>query len=234
MSEEIECPKHTAWLYLHCAKDGCCDICKELDGWFYFQGNHEEPYPISQHDKCRCYWNDYLIEGLYRFQREEMLNRNADVKQLWYNALVEIAAWDDKIADAQAVLDGLIGDKAAADAAAEQYNTAANQAMDAAQQIIDSNDELTEEQQNQVDELLFSAEDYLKKAEDELDRASDLQHEIYGQESAIKSKNDERDAEVYKRDEADGKLKELEPCLSLRCIEDEVEAMGGNRVKMNF
>ena len=85
-----------------------------------------------------------------------MLNRHADIKQLWYNAMVEIAAWDDKIADAQAVLDGLIGDKAAADAAAEQYTTASNQAMDAAQEIIDSNDELTEEQQNQVDELLFS------------------------------------------------------------------------------
>ena len=99
--------------------------------------------------------------------------------------------------------------------------------MDTAQEIIDSNDELTEEQQNQVDELLFLAEDYLQKAEDEMDRANEIQHEIYGQESAIKSKNDERDAEVYNRDEADRKLNESEPCLSLGCIEDEVRRWPG-------
>lgn len=234
MAETIECPKHQAWLFLHCAKEGACEICLRLDGWFYFQGNHDDPYPISQHDKCRCYWNDYLIEGLYRFQREEMITRNADVSQLYYNALVEIAAWDDKIAEAVLVLDGLNEDKTEADAAAETYTNAANQSMDTAQEIIDSNDELTDEQQNYVDELLLSAEDNLQKAEEAIERADTLQHEIYSQESAIQSKNDERDAEIYRRDEADAKLKELEPCLSLRCIEDEVEAMAGSRLIMNF
>jgi len=234
MPEEIECPKHQAWLFLHCAKEGACEICLRLDGWFYFQGNHDDPYPISQHDKCQCYWNDFLIEGLYRFQREEMLNAHADINQLYYNALVEIVAWDDKIAEAVSELGGLKEDKTSVDRDAETSTQNANDLVAAAQEIIDSHDELTEELQSYVDELLLQADDLIRHAEECIERSGELQQEINQKEGEIQSKNDERDAEIYKRDEALAKLKELEPCLSLRCIEDEVEAMAGSRLIMNF
>ena len=234
MAETIECPKHQAWLFLHCAKEGACEICLQLDGWFYFQGNHDDPYPISQHEKCRCYWNDFLIEGLYRFQREEMMNAHADIEQLYYNALVEIVAWDDKIAEAVLELGELKADKSSVDSDAETSTQRANDLMAAAQEIIDSHDELTEELQSYVDELLLQADDLIRHAEECIERSGELQQEINQKESEIQSKNDERDAEIYKRDEALAKLKELEPCLSLRCIEDEVEAMAGTRLIMNF
>jgi hypothetical protein len=234
MPEEIECPKHQAWLFLHCAKEGACEICLQLDGWFYFQGNHDDPYPISQHDKCRCYWNDYLIEGLYRFQREEMLNQHQELRDGYEKAVADIAFREYDIAELTITLDSQKEDKETQDQAAETFQNSADRLIAEAQEIIDSNDELTPEQQDYVDELLLLASDELSKAEDAIAQADALQKEIFVTERLIQNQEDLKDAAVYQKNEYDQKLKEVEPCLSLRCIEDEAEAMAGTRLVMNF
>lgn len=230
----MECPKARIYLFLHVAKSGCCDICKALDGWYTAEEEDIEPYEIKQHDHCRCVWAMSWIEGLWADQREQIINRHSDIAQQYYDAAVEIAAWDDKILEREQQLANEKEEKEVQNNNAEEYNRLANEAMDAAQQIIDENDELTEEQQDRVDELLWNAEEYLNKAEECLTLAEEIQDLIWESESYIRNANDQRDAEIYRRDEALNKLKELEPCLELGTLEDMAKAIAGSKLIMEF
>lgn len=234
MAEEIECPKATIYLFLHVAKSGCCAVCLELDGWFTAEEEPEPPYEILQHDKCRCHWTSFTIEGLWRETREELMNNHAELRQQYYDALVEIAAWDDKIAERELQLGSEREEKAVQMRNAEEYNNRSIEAQDRADEILNSDEELTPEQQEQVDEYLLLAEDFLQKAEDCLILADEIQQDIYESERNISSSNDERDAEIYRRDEATTKLNEVEPCLSLGCIEDKAAEIAGSRLIMEF
>ncbi len=234
MPEEMDCPKATIYLFLHVAKSGCCEICLQLDGWYTAEEEPEPPYEIKQHDKCRCHWQMYTIEGLWRDKREELMNRHEDLRQLYYNAVVEIAAWDDKIAERELQLGSEREEKAVQLRNAEEYNNRSIEAQDSADEILNNNEELTPEQQDLVDELLLQAADFIQKAEDCISPAAEIQQEISESESSIRAANDERDAEIYKRDEAIEKLNEVEPCLTLGCIEDKAEEIAGSRLIMEF
>ncbi len=234
MPEEIECPKATIYLFEHVAKSGCCPICLELDGWYTAEEEPEPPYEISQHDKCRCLWRMHTITGLWRDKREEIINSHSELRQQYYDAAVEIVAWDDKIAERDLQLGEENVAKAQQDGNAVTYDLLANQAMDAAQRIMDENEELTPEQQDMVDELFWQAEEYLQMAEDCLAVAAEIQQDIYESENYIRNANDQRDAEIYRRDEAIRKLNEAEPCLSLGCIEDKATEIAGSRLIMEF
>jgi len=234
MPEEMDCPKATIYLFLHVAKSGCCEICLQLDGWYTAEEEPEPPYEIKQHDKCRCHWQMYTIEGLWRDKREELMNRHEDLRQLYYNAVVEIAAWDDKIAERELQLGSEREEKAVQLRNAEEYNNRSIEAQDSADEILNNNEELTPEQQDLVDEVLLQAADFIQKAEDCISPAAEIQQEISESESSIRAANDERDAEIYKRDEAIEKLNEVEPCLTLGCIEDKAEEIAGSRLIMEF
>ncbi len=234
MPEEMDCPKATIYLFLHVAKSGCCEICLQLDGWYTAEEEPEPPYEIKQHDKCRCHWQMYTIEGLWRDKREELMNRHEDLRQLYYNAVVEIAAWDDKIAERELQLGSEREEKAVQLRNAEEYNNRSIEAQDSADEILNNNEELTPEQQDLVDELLLQAADFIQKAEDCISTADEIQQDISESESSIRAANDERDAEIYKRDEAIEKLNEVEPCLTLGCIEDKAEEIAGSRLIMEF
>jgi len=234
MASDVECPIATIYLFEHVAKSGCCPICLELDGWFTAEEEPEPPYEIPQHDKCRCLWRMHTITGLWRDKREEIINSHSELRQQYYDAAVEIVAWDDKIAERELQLGEEKGDKAQQDGNAVTYNQLANQAMDAAQRIMDENEELTPEQQDMVDELFWQAEEYLQMAEDCITTAAEIQQLIYDSEAYIRNAEDQRDAEIYRRDEATRKLNEAEPCLSLGCIEDKAAEIAGSRLIMEF
>lgn len=234
MPEEIECPKATIYLFLHVAKSGCCEICLQLDGWYTAEEEPEPPYEISQHDKCRCHWQMFTIEGLWRETREEIISSHSELQQQYYDALVEIAAWEDKIAERGLQLGTEKGDLAEQNRNAEDYNKRSIDALNAADAILNENEELTPEQQEMVDELLWQAEELLQKAEECLATAAEIQQLIYDSEAYIRNAEDQRDAEIYRRDEATRKLNESEPCLSLGCIEDKATEIAGSRLIMEF
>jgi hypothetical protein len=206
----------------------------ELDGWFTAEEEEEPPYEVKQHEKCRCLWSMHTITGLWRDKREEIINSHSELRQQYYDAAVEIVAWDDKIAERELQLGEEKGAKAQQDGNAVTYDLLANQAMDAAQRIMDENEELTQEQQDMVDELFWQAEEYLQMAEDCLAVAAEIQQDIYESENYIRNANDQRDAEIYRRDEAIRILNEAEPCLSLGCIEDKAAEIAGSRLIMEF
>jgi hypothetical protein len=234
MPEEMDCLKATIYLFLHVAKSGCCEVCLWLDGWYTAEEEPEPPYEILQHDFCRCHWVMFTIDGLWRETREELMNNHVALRQQYYDALVEIAGWDDKIAERELQLGSEREEKAVPMRNAEEYNNRSIEAQDRADEILNNNEELTPEQQEQVDEYLFQAEDFLQKAEDCLMLADEIQQDIFESERNISSSNDERDAEIYRRDEATTKLNEVEPCLSLGCIEDKATEIAGSRLIMEF
>jgi len=234
MPEEIECNKATIYLFLHVAKSGCCDHCKQLDGWYTAEEEPDPPYEILQHEFCRCYWRMWTIVGLWRETREELINKHADLKQQYYDAAVEIVAWDDKIATRELQLGSEKEAKAVQLSNAEEYTNRSIDAQDSADEIINNNEELTPEQQDFVDQLLFNADDFIKKAEDCLDTANEILLDILESESYISAANDERDAEVYRKNEAIEKLNEVEPCLEFGCVENKAEEIAGSRLIMEF
>jgi len=229
-----ECPKAKINLYEHVARSGACDWCKSLDGWFYEEEEEIPPYEFPIHGYCRCFWRWRIIEGLWRDQRDTIINKHADISQQYYDAAVEIAAWDDKILERENQLGIEKADMAQQKANAEEYVNLSNQAQDAAQRYMDEFDEPSEEVQDMIDELLLQAAEYLSKSEEALQLADDLQHDVWDSENYISNANDQRDAEVYRRDEAMGFLKEAEPCLNLDVIEDLVEQIAGSRLKMEL
>ena len=234
MTEEIECPKATIYLYLHVAKSGCCDRCKQLDGWYTAEEEPEPPYEILQHEFCRCHWQMWIIVGLWRATREELINKHLNLKQQYYDAAVEIVAWDDKIAERELKLGSEKEAKAVQLSNAEEYSRRAVEALNSADEIINNNEELTPEQRDLVDELLFQAEDNIQRSEDCLATADEIQQDIYASESSISAANDERDAEVYRKNEAIEKLNEVEPCLEFGCVENKAEEIAGSRLIMEF
>lgn len=172
--------------------------------------------------------------GLWRENREELINKHANLKQQYYDAAVEIVAWDDKIAERELQLGSEKEAKAVQLSNAEEYNNRSIEAQDSADEILNNNEELTPEQQDLVDELLLQAADFIQKAEDCLSTADEIQQDISESESYISAANDERDAEVYRKNEAIEKLNEVEPCLEFGCVENKAEEIAGSRLIMEF
>ncbi|MDD2834606.1 MAG: hypothetical protein PHY05_00495 [Methanothrix sp.] len=234
MADDEECPVATIYLFLHQAKSGCCEICLRLDGWYTAEEEPEPPYEILQHDFCRCRWVMFTITGLWRQTREELMNNHADLKQQFYDAVVEIAAWDDKIAERELQLGEEKEAKAGKEAEAARLQEDANDYMNQADQILYNSEEITDELQEIIDALLQQAEDALAEAEECLAKADEIQQDIYASANYISNANDQRDAEIYLRDEAVQKLNEVEPCLSMGCIEDKAAEIAGSRLIMEF
>lgn len=234
MPEEIECPKATIYLFLHVAKSGCCEVCLQLDGWYTAEEEPEPPYEIEQHNFCRCRWVMFTIEGLWRQTREELMNNHAELRQQYYDAVVEIAAWDDKIEERSLQLGEEKEAKATQEANAARLQEDATDYMNQADYILYNSEEISDEIQEIIDTLLQQAEDALAEAEECLAKADEIQQDIYASANYISNANDQRDAEVYRRDEATTKLNEVEPCLSLGCIEDKAAEIAGSRLIMEF
>lgn len=234
MSEELECPKARVYLWCHVAKSGCCDICKELDNWYTVEEEDIEPYEIKQHDHCRCSWAMSWIEGLWADMREQIISRHSDVAQQYYDAAVEIVAWEDKIETAEQEKENLESQKDSEKANASEYERRADDALTTIQQMIDENDELTEAQQELIDELTLQAEHFLELAQDCLDRVETLNDDIWNKTEEVRNGYDQKAAEEYRKKEAEDKLTELEPCLSLGTIENMVREIAGNRLTFEF
>jgi hypothetical protein len=216
------------------AKSGCCEVCLRLDGWYTAEEEPEPPYEIKQHDKCRCIWSMFTIDGLWRETREELISKHGDLQRGLDEAIGNIAFCDDEIATLSVTMAEQKENKETAAQAAAEYERRAEEAMNNAQEIMDNNEELTEDQQNQVDEYLLSAEDFLIRAQENSDLADSIQQEIFITERLIGNQEDLRDAAEYQKKEFEDKLLEVEPCLSLGCIEDKAEEIAGSRLILEF
>lgn len=226
-----DCPAVTVTIWRHDAKSGACPHCEAMDGEYYVTpDNADEPYPIKQHDYCRCDWEDQEVEGLTEATVEELKNQHAEIVKEIDDAEAQVEFRRMDMEEYKAKEQEYLDEETKQKGLALEYVGQA----DRLQELIDEiqakfGDELPQDAQDEIDAMVEKAAAYLSMAEDAEKAAQDANDNAQEARDSWRWHEGEMDAAEKLVAIWTEKLLEVEPCLAYPSLEYKIYEICGSR-----
>lgn len=229
----VECPKETAYLFLHTGSPDACNYCLQRIGLYFYQVVDDEPYELPCHDHCGCSWELILLEGIFSTRKEELANDLAQAVAELETVNADIETCVARIEELTGQVNEALQAQAESLAAAAECLQKAEELVAEAEALLNGSDEVTDEIQEEIDYLEQQAEEALARAEELQDLADE-----YGRDAerlqAEKDGQDEMKATYeLRKTELEKEIADLEDCLEIPVIEELAASIAGSRLVLS-